>query len=90
MHSAAQLAGKEHSPVEVPVELLKYVDEGGNPDVFLIESIKSAVMSNQNARGKSIAFREFREKLLAELESNGFENFVAQYKEAVGEEDMKP
>ena len=46
--------------VEVPVELLKYVDEGGNPDAFTAEVFRRANRGNQLARGRVQAFARLR------------------------------
>lgn len=46
--------------VDIPVELLRYVDEGGNPDVFTSEIFQRANRSNQLAKGKVEAFAAFR------------------------------
>jgi hypothetical protein len=76
------------SPLEVPMELLQYVDDGGNPDVFLADAVKAAVEANQAARGKVEGFREFRRKLLEGLEKGGYPDDVAAYA-SMREEDKK-
>ena len=44
-------------PFEIPVELLRYVDDGGNPDAFIIDVVRSAAVANEAAKGKVDAFR---------------------------------
>lgn len=51
---------REALAVEVPVELLKYIDEGGNPDVFTAEVFELANRANQLAKGKVEALANFR------------------------------
>ena len=46
--------------VDVPVELLRAIDEGGNPDVFTAELFERANRSNQLSKGKAEAFAGFR------------------------------
>lgn len=51
---------RESLAVEVPVELLRYVDEGGNPDVFTAETFRRANRGNQLAKGRVQAFAQLR------------------------------
>ena len=51
------LQGRNGAPYEIPVELLTYVDEGGNPDAFIVDVIRSAAAANEAAKGKVEAFR---------------------------------
>ncbi len=51
---------REALAVDVPVELLRYVDEGGNPDAFTSEIFQRANRSNQLVKGKVEAFASFR------------------------------
>jgi hypothetical protein len=55
------LQGRNGAPYEVPVELLAYVDDGGNPDAFIIDVIRSAAAANEAAKGKVEAFRYVEE-----------------------------
>jgi Transcription factor subunit Med10 of Mediator complex len=48
---------REAIAVEVPVSLLHFVDEGGNPDVFTSEIFRQCLRENQAAKGKVEAFR---------------------------------
>jgi mediator of RNA polymerase II transcription subunit 10 len=51
---------REALAVDIPVELLRYIDEGGNPDVFTAEVFEQANKANQEAKGKVEAFAAFR------------------------------
>lgn len=51
------LQGRNGAPYEIPVELLTYVDDGGNPDAFIVDVIRSAAAANEAAKGKVEAFR---------------------------------
>ena len=88
LHGAAQTLSSSsgNPPLEVPAELLSYIDDGGNPDVFLSDSVKAAVESNQAVCGKVKAFIEFRNKLMHKMESNGYGDVIQAYKLARGEE----
>ena len=46
--------------VDVPVDLLRAIDEGGNPDVFTAEVFERANRANQLSKGKAEAFATFR------------------------------
>ena len=46
--------------VDVPVDLLRAVDDGGNPDVFTAEVFERANRANQLSKGKAEAFASFR------------------------------
>lgn len=35
---------------EVPLELLQHLDEGGNPDTFVVDTIKSTLRSSEDAK----------------------------------------
>ncbi|KAL9602816.1 MAG: hypothetical protein Q9179_002418 [Wetmoreana sp. 5 TL-2023] len=50
---------------QVPPEIIEYVDEGRNPDIYTREFIELVVKSNQYMKGKSEAFASFRD-ILAE------------------------
>ena len=46
--------------MDVPVDLLRAIDEGGNPDVFTAEIFERANRANQLSKGKAEAFASFR------------------------------
>ena len=51
---------RELLAVDVPVDLLRTIDEGGNPDVFTAGIFERANRSNQLSKGKAQAFASFR------------------------------
>jgi hypothetical protein len=53
-------AQREALAAEVPAELLRYVDEGGNPDVFTAQTFTRANRGNQLAKGKVKALSDLR------------------------------
>lgn len=55
--SAADLTRGAGERYEVPVELVRYVDDGGNPDVWMAVAMRSTVAANQSSKGKVTAFR---------------------------------
>jgi len=58
LHStAAPLVRSPGQPYEVPLELLQYLDDGGNPDIFMKDVMRSVVAANQASKGKVLAFR---------------------------------
>ena len=53
--------------IELPPEILDYVDGGRNPDVFSREFIETVLRGNWVVNGKKEAFRSFSEILADEL-----------------------
>ncbi|KAI0199715.1 mediator complex, subunit Med10 [Astrocystis sublimbata] len=53
----------------VPPELVQYVDDGRNPDVYTREFVELVRRGNQLMRGKQVAFARFRDVLAGEIES---------------------
>jgi mediator of RNA polymerase II transcription subunit 10 len=51
----------------VPPELLAYVDNGRNPDIYTREFVEGARRSNQLMKGKIEAFASFRDVLATEI-----------------------
>ncbi|KAF4580970.1 Mediator of RNA polymerase II transcription subunit 10 [Ophiocordyceps camponoti-floridani] len=51
----------------VPPELLEYVENGRNPDIYTREFIELVRRGNQLMRGKMLAFAGFRDVLAAEM-----------------------
>jgi hypothetical protein len=43
-------AGVGLQQTEVPLELLQHLDEGGNPDTFVVETIKSTLRSSEDVK----------------------------------------
>ena len=51
----------------MPPELLQYVDQGRNPDIYTREFVELARRGNQLMRGKEKAFEAFRDCLAREM-----------------------
>ncbi|QUC19288.1 uncharacterized protein UV8b_03529 [Ustilaginoidea virens] len=51
----------------VPPELLEYVENGRNPDIYTREFVELVRRGNQLMRGKARAFGEFRDALAREV-----------------------
>ncbi|KAI1432304.1 transcription factor subunit Med10 of mediator complex-domain-containing protein [Xylaria sp. CBS 124048] len=58
-----------HTLPNVPPELIQYVDNGRNPDIYTREFVEVVRRGNQIMRGKQIAFASFRDILAGEIES---------------------
>lgn len=52
----------------VPPELVQYVDNGRNPDIYTREFVELARRGNQLMRGKQLAFAGFRDVLAAQMD----------------------
>ena len=73
--SSTQLAGslsaltKSSSalPTQIPPEIIEYVDEGRNPDIYTREFVELVQRGNQELKGKSEAFANFRDMLGEEV-----------------------
>ncbi|KAI0380952.1 mediator complex, subunit Med10 [Hypomontagnella monticulosa] len=53
----------------IPPELIQYVDNGRNPDIYTREFVELVRRGNQLLRGKQGAFAAFRDVLAAEMDS---------------------
>ncbi|KAL6870056.1 RNA polymerase II mediator complex subunit [Amphichorda felina] len=53
----------------VPPELLEYVENGRNPDIYTREFVELVRRGNQLVRGKTHAFAAFRDVLAADMAS---------------------
>ncbi|KAI2637543.1 transcription factor subunit Med10 of mediator complex-domain-containing protein [Xylaria nigripes] len=54
---------------QVPPELVQYVDNGRNPDIYTREFVELVRRRNQLMRGKQNAFASFRDILAGEIEN---------------------
>ena len=57
-------------PTQVPPEIIDYVDEGRNPDIYTREFVELVQKGNQYMKGKSEAFASFRDILAEEIVKN--------------------
>ncbi|GMM35036.1 mediator complex subunit [Saccharomycopsis crataegensis] len=53
----------ELSQIPIPMDVLHYIEDGRNPNVYTREFVESTKKSNQHLRGKSIAFKQLRDIL---------------------------
>lgn len=65
MHSTA--SNPNTALPAVPPELLQYVDNGRNPDIYTREFVELARKGNQLMKGKQEAFASFRDVLAGEM-----------------------
>jgi len=56
-------------PTRVPLELMQYVEEKRNPDVYKRQIVEMVMQYNQIQNGKAQAFADFRDMLGRELMS---------------------
>ena len=54
-------------PTQIPPEIIDYVDEGRNPDIYTREFVELVQKGNQYMKGKSEAFASFRDILAEEI-----------------------
>jgi len=54
-------------PVSIPPEVITYVEDGRNPDIYTREFVELVQKSNQLMKGKAEAFSSFRDILAEEI-----------------------
>lgn len=54
-------------PISLPPEIIDYIDQGRNPDIYTRELVEAVQRSNQYLKGKSEAFAGFRDILAEEM-----------------------
>lgn len=64
--------------LKVPLNMLKYLDEGGIPDEFTADSFRSSLSDNQASKGKVEAVQKLHSHLLQQL-SEQLPEETAQY-----------
>ncbi|KAL8948064.1 MAG: hypothetical protein Q9222_005717 [Ikaeria aurantiellina] len=57
----------ETLPTQIPPEIIDYVDDGRNPDIYTREFVELVQKGNQYLKGKSEAFTGFRDALADEM-----------------------
>ncbi|KAI1484858.1 mediator complex, subunit Med10 [Biscogniauxia mediterranea] len=68
VHKTATTPTPERSLPHIPPELIQYVDNGRNPDIYTREFVELVRRGNQLMRGKQSAFAGFRDVLAGEME----------------------
>ncbi|ETS85850.1 hypothetical protein PFICI_03875 [Pestalotiopsis fici W106-1] len=67
IHRTATTPSPEQSLPHVPPELIQYVENGRNPDIYTREFVELVRRGNQLMKGKQVAFRGFRDILADEI-----------------------
>jgi mediator of RNA polymerase II transcription subunit 10 len=67
IHRTASTPTPEQSLPHVPPELIQYVENGRNPDIYTREFVELVRRGNQLMKGKQVAFRSFRDVLAEEM-----------------------
>ncbi|KIN06101.1 hypothetical protein OIDMADRAFT_100916 [Oidiodendron maius Zn] len=65
VHTTASSPGA--SLPHIPPELIQYVDNGRNPDIYTREFVELARRGNQLMKGKMAAYADFRDVLAGEM-----------------------
>ncbi|KAH9883553.1 mediator complex, subunit Med10 [Xylariomycetidae sp. FL2044] len=68
IHRAATAPTPEDALPRIPPELIQYVDNGRNPDIYTREFVELVRRGNQLMRGKQSAFADFRDALAGEMD----------------------
>ncbi|KAI0834795.1 mediator complex, subunit Med10 [Hypoxylon sp. FL0890] len=68
IHARALDTHPERALPHIPPELIQYVDNGRNPDIYTREFVELVRRGNQLARGKQSAFASFRDVLAGEMD----------------------
>ncbi|CAJ2510199.1 Uu.00g060990.m01.CDS01 [Anthostomella pinea] len=68
VHRTASTPTPDEALPHIPPELIQYVDNGRNPDIYTREFVELVRRNNQLMRGKQDAFASFRDVLAGEME----------------------
>lgn len=68
IHQTASTPDPIRSLPHIPPELVQYVENGRNPDIYTREFVEQVRRGNQLLRGKQVAFGRFRDILAGEME----------------------
>lgn len=63
----SQVAGR--LPTHLPLEIIQYVENSRNPDIYTREFVELVMRYNQQQKGRSEAFAQFRDILGREMAS---------------------
>lgn len=69
LHTSASSTSSPQALPQVPPELLEYVENGRNPDIYTREFVELVRQGNQLMRGKANAFASFRDVLAEDIAS---------------------
>eukprot|EP00252_Welwitschia_mirabilis_P013203 TRINITY_DN29126_c0_g1_i1.p1 TRINITY_DN29126_c0_g1~~TRINITY_DN29126_c0_g1_i1.p1 ORF type:complete len:173 (+),score=47.42 TRINITY_DN29126_c0_g1_i1:286-804(+) len=70
----------DNCDIQVPLEVIRLIDDGKNPDEFTKDVINRCIQKNQVTKGKSEVFKNLRKELLEELDKE-FPDEVEAYRE---------
>lgn len=56
-------------PISIPPEVIQYIEQGRNPDIYTREFVELVQKWNQKIKGKQEAFAQFRDVLAEEIGS---------------------
>ncbi|XP_012787507.1 mediator of RNA polymerase II transcription subunit 10 [Sorex araneus] len=71
--------------ITVPLEVLEYIDQGRNPQLFTQECLEQALAKNEQVKGKIDSMKKLKSLLVQEL-SNVFPEDMAKYRSIRGED----
>lgn len=60
-------AKKLPAEVAVPREVIQYIEDGRNPDIYTREFVEIVIKQNQFMKGKMEAYRDFRDVLAEQI-----------------------
>lgn len=69
IHQTASYPDPERSLPHIPPELVQYVENGRNPDIYTREFVEQVRRGNQLLRGRQVAFGRFRDTLAESMDS---------------------
>lgn len=75
--SDLDLIKEDFKEVNVPVDVLKYIDSEQSPVLYTRDSMKSALAKNEEVNGKINEFKQFRDILLDEFKKNFTDDYEA-------------
>lgn len=75
--------------VHIPLELLKYLDEGKNPQLYTKECLERTLAKNKEVNGKIECYKKFRTLLLKEL-GEEMPNDAAMYRSLRDRKESSP
>ncbi|CEP22657.1 NUT2 [Cyberlindnera jadinii] len=68
--------------VQIPLDVVQYIEDGRNPDVYTREFVEATRKSNQYLRGKMVAMRQLRD-VLAQKISTEFSELEPSVKDII-------
>ena len=65
--------------VTVPINVLQYIDQGTNPQLYTKDLMERVLAKNEEVKGKIEVYQQFHDTLADELDK-AFPNLIADYK----------